>query len=272
MKLHVAALLSLVPFFAFAQEQTLTIQDPSQLVGKKVIVQRLPLCQPGTFNYDVSRSGKQATVVSAKAAKAHALPSSALARLTPDMRELLLDQQKAALLLLQFDDGAKFDTCAALGPKKLSEYLELAPGESLAPTPASAHDNAPAAATPAKPSPSNSTDDLSESDINAAIGGRGKDHFVMIQDMGLMAAQGNQVPSITLYMPDAVLAMRAASARKQFLQFSPEDEDKRRSLMIVAEGYAGKTITEGCTSITRIALLSDPAGGTVKEAYLSEQV
>src|ERR1700758_1862671 len=116
MKLQVAALLSLVPFFAFAQEQTLTIQDPSQLVGKKVIVQRLPLCQPGTFNYDVSRSGKQATVVSAKAAKAHALPSSALARLTPDMRELLLNQQKAALLLLQFDEGAKFDTCAELGP------------------------------------------------------------------------------------------------------------------------------------------------------------
>jgi hypothetical protein len=44
----------------------------------------------------------------------------------------------------------------------------------------------------------------------------------------------------------------------------------RRSLMAVAQGYAGKTITEGCTSITRVVLLSDPSGRVVKEAYLSE--
>jgi hypothetical protein len=40
--------------------------------------------------------------------------------------------------------------------------------------------------------------------------------------------------------------------------------------MIVAQGYAGKTIAEGCTSITRIVLLSDRSGGIVEEAYLSE--
>ena len=40
--------------------------------------------------------------------------------------------------------------------------------------------------------------------------------------------------------------------------------------MIVAQGYAGKTITEGCTSITRVVLLSDTSGGVVQEAYLSE--
>jgi hypothetical protein len=40
--------------------------------------------------------------------------------------------------------------------------------------------------------------------------------------------------------------------------------------MIVAQGYAGTTITEGCTSITRVVLLSDPSGSVVQEAYLSE--
>jgi hypothetical protein len=88
--------------------------------------------------------------------------------------------------------------------------------------------------------------------------------------MGLMAAQGDQQPSISLYMPDAVLAIQSSSAKKQHTQYTPSEEEKRRALMIVAEGYAGKTITEGCTSITRIVLLSDPSGGIVEEAYLSE--
>ena len=64
--------------------------------------------------------------------------------------------------------------------------------------------------------------------------------------------------------------MRAESARKQFTACEPTEEDKRQSLTIVAQGYVGTTISEGCTSITRIVLLSDPSGGVVKEAYLSE--
>jgi hypothetical protein len=71
-------------------------------------------------------------------------------------------------------------------------------------------------------------------------------------------------------MPEAVLAIRAESAKKQFIQYEPSEEDKRRSLMIVAQGYAGKTIAEGCTTITRVVIVSDPSGGVVKEAYLSE--
>jgi len=88
--------------------------------------------------------------------------------------------------------------------------------------------------------------------------------------MGLMAAQGNQVPTITLYMPEAVLAIQGESAKKQFMKYEPSDEDRRRSLMIVAQGYAGKTIAEGCTSITRVVLLSDSSGSVVRESYLSE--
>ena len=77
-----------------------------------------------------------------------------------------------------------------------------------------------------------------------------------------MAAQGNQVPTITLYMPEAVLAMRAESARKQFTAYEPTEEDKRQSLMIVAQGYAGTTIRKGvlqsrvlsCSPILQAAL------------------
>ena len=113
-------------------------------------------------------------------------------------------------------------------------------------------------------------DVLSDDEVKLALSGKGKNHLVVIQDMGLMAAQGNQVPSITLYMPEAVLAIRAESAKKKFTRYEPPEENKRRSLMVVVQGYAGKTIAEGCASITRIVLLSDSSGGVVKEAYLSE--
>ena len=111
---------------------------------------------------------------------------------------------------------------------------------------------------------------LSDDEVKLAMAGNGRNHSVLIYDMGLMAAQGNQVPSITLYLPEAVLAIQSESAKKQFTQYEPSEEEKRRSLMVVAEGYAGKTITEGCTSITRIVLLSSPAGGIVQEAYMAE--
>ena len=38
---------------------------------------------------------------------------------------MLDDQQKAAMLLLQFEDGTKLDTCTPIGPQGLSVYLEL---------------------------------------------------------------------------------------------------------------------------------------------------
>ncbi|MHB8502100.1 MAG: hypothetical protein ACYDHE_14310 [Candidatus Acidiferrales bacterium] len=111
---------------------------------------------------------------------------------------------------------------------------------------------------------------LSDDEVQQAISGKRSDRWATIEDMGLMAAQGNQVPKIILFMPEAVLAIRAEAAKKQFVKYEPTEEDKRRSLMIVAQGYAGTTIAEGCTSITRVVLLSDPSGGVVQEAYLSE--
>jgi hypothetical protein len=243
----------------FGQEQQNPMKDLHLLVGKQVTVQRKPLCQPGTFTVVLTYAGKQATVVSLKPSTITPLSPGVMARMPPQARAMMEDAQKAVTILLQFEDGTQLDTCAPIGPGKVFDYLELAPGETVqSPAPQ---------VTSASPV---TKDMLSDDEVKLAVSGKGKDHFVWIQDMGLMAAQGNQVPTITLYMPEAVLAIRAETAKKQFTRYEPAEEDKRRSLMVVAQGYAGTTIAEGCTSITRIVLLSDASGGVVQEAYMSE--
>lgn len=249
----------LVAFAACGQEQQQPIQNLNLLVGRQVVVQRMPLCQAGTYTVVLSYAGKQAMVISIKPSKITSLSQGVIASMPPQARAMVEDAQKAATILLRFEDGTQLDTCAPIGPSKVFDYFELAPGQTLQ---AVAQD-------PVAP-PIVGADLLLDDEVKLALSGRGKDHWVAIQDRSLMAAQGNQVPAIVLYMPEAVLAMRAESAKKQFTQYEPADEDKRRSLMIVAQGYAGKTIAEGCTSITRIVLLSDPSGGVVQEAYLSE--
>jgi|SRR5579864_40083 len=111
---------------------------------------------------------------------------------------------------------------------------------------------------------------LSAQEIQRAIHGEGKDHWIEIEDMGVTTANGSGTPKVLLFMPEAVLAMKSESAKKQFLAYEPTDEEKRRSLTISAHGFVGKTLREGCASITRVILLSDASGAVVKEAYLSE--
>ena len=106
-------------FACFAQE----IQDPSQLVNKKVVVQRMPLCEPGTFTPNLNYAGKTGLVVSAKPSKSYKLSPSTLSRMAPGARAMLEDQQKAATVLVQFDDGKKLDTCAAIGPRKIERIF-----------------------------------------------------------------------------------------------------------------------------------------------------
>src|SRR5205809_2103476 len=133
---------------SFGQEQSSPIQDPAQLVGKQVIVHRMPLCQPGTYTVDLAHAGKQATVMSAKPIKFPPMSQRALNRLTPEMRAMIEDQRKAATLMLQFEDGAKFDTCAPFGPNKLAEYLDVVPGQIQEPVaPASPYPAAASAST-----------------------------------------------------------------------------------------------------------------------------
>jgi hypothetical protein len=275
----------IVAIACFGQEES-SIQDFNVLVGKQVIVQRIPLCQPGTYTTVLTYSGKQATVVSLKPFKLpYPISQAVLDKMQPAARAMIQDQMKAATLLLQFDDGTKLDTCAPIGPSKFSDSFELAPGQTLppsspsvatAPTPSPTPAPTPNVVATASPvtttNPPQAAGMLSDEEVKLALEGKGKDHWVLIQDMGLMAAQGNQVPTISLFMPEAVLGIQAQSAKKQFTHYEPTEEDKRKSLMVVAHGYAGKTIAEGCTSITRIVLLSDSSGGIVKEAYLTEPV
>jgi hypothetical protein len=95
---------------------------------------------------------------------------------------------------------------------------------------------------------------------------------VLIKDQGLMAAQGKQVPFINLFTPEGAIAAMQENARREFKSYEPSEEDMRAALRIFAQGYVGKTIAEGCASITRIVLLSDVQGTITKEAYWSESV
>jgi len=268
MKKIIVALALTVP--VFGQEQQGPIQDATLLIGKQVIVQRAPLCQPGTYTVVLTYAGKQAKVISLKPSKIAPLSQTILDRLTPEARAMIENARKATTILFQFEDGTQLDTCAPIGPDKLSDYFELAPGQTIASADATAAVSTTAPQPFAVPNKTQGGNLLSDDDVQLAAAGRGRDHWVEIEDMGLMAAQGHQVPSITLYMPEAVLAIQSESAKKQFIQYRPAEEERRRSLMVVAHGYAGKTISEGCTSITRVVLLSDPSGRIVQEAYLSE--
>lgn len=126
----VASLVLTITGFAFAVQ----IKDLNQLVGRKVVVQRMPLCEPGTYKTVLAYSDKSAVVISIKASTLFPYPvsPSALARMTPEARAMVEDQQKAATVLVQVEDGKQLDTCAPVGPARISEYLVLAEGETLA--------------------------------------------------------------------------------------------------------------------------------------------
>ncbi len=130
------------------------------------------------------------------------------------------------------------------------------------------------AQTPAAPP----EESLSLAEVKAALAGDGSKHWITLTDNRLMLAAAlsgrgelAQEPSVTLLMPDAIIAMRSTFARKQFLSYWPDAEDRRRSLTVVAEGIAiGSPSGPACSSITRVVLLSDRSGATTAEAYRSE--
>jgi hypothetical protein len=270
MRVFCSVLTMVAAVACFAQE----IQDPNQLVSKKVVVQRMPLCEPGTFTTNLNYAGKTGLVVSIKPSKSYKFSPSMLSKMTPEARAMLEDQQKAATVLVQFDDGKKLDTCAAIGPHRLSEYFELAEGETL-PTASAQPVSATTATTTADAKASAappSFERLSDDELKSALAGSGKDHYVQINDAGLMAAQGafGTLPHISLFMPEAMIAIRKEQAKKQYLSYEPSDDDRSRMLTIFAQGYIGKTYQEGCVNVTRIVLLSSPAGEVVEEAYSTE--
>jgi len=271
-RIVVALMVSAFAPLVFGQEQA-TIQDLSQLVGKRVVVQRMPLCRAGTSDLARSFVGKEARVISiTPSPMASALKGVALDRLTPAARANLIDQQKAGTVLLEVVDGTHLDTCGPITPARASEYLKLADGETISsiatPKPLGGSEK-----TTATFQPHASADDsLSEAEVQAAMGGRGKDHWVTIFDMGWSAAQSaaGGSPYIALFMPEAVIAAKNEQMKRQFLSYKPTGEERKRSLTVVAQGRVGETYQEGCESVTRVVLHSSESGGVVEEAYLSE--
>ncbi|HEV7553139.1 MAG TPA: hypothetical protein VGP65_15735, partial [Candidatus Angelobacter sp.] len=120
-------LAALLATAACGQQQQPLPDNLTLLAGKQVLVGRLALCAPKTFQANRDYAGKPATVISVTPGKTYNFPASTLNRMAPEMRAQLEDMQKSAILLFQFEDGTKLDTCAAMGPKMLSDNLELAP-------------------------------------------------------------------------------------------------------------------------------------------------
>jgi hypothetical protein len=265
----------------FAQQ---AVTDLRSLIGMKAVAQRVPFYQPGTYKtIPNTYAGQEVTIIAVKPISVpRTLTAQQLDRLGAQARAMIEDAQNSGTVVVQFADGTKADTGVIL-PSLLGNYLALLEPPPAAPTPATGPSNAapgepgrsaapsaglaePSTRAVVQPRP----DELSAEEVRAAVGGAGKNHYVVIQDMGLFAAQGAQVPKITLYMPDAVLAIQSESARKQFIRYEPEKEERRRAMMIVAYGYVAQYAPGGCDSITRIVLLSDPSGQVVEEPYLSE--
>jgi hypothetical protein len=78
------------------------------------------------------------------------------------------------------------------------------------------------------------------------------------------------MPGEFIYTPQGWINILGMNAKKQFLPFEPREADTMRNLTIISYGCANGTVAGPvCQSITRVALLSDPHGGTVVEALVS---
>lgn len=116
---------------------------------------------------------------------------------------------------------------------------------------------------------------LSSAEIESALAGNGADRWITLTDNRLVIAAAlsgsygslAQEPSITILTPEAIIAQHSRFARKQFSAYQPGPDETQRALVIVAEGIAlGSASGPQCSSITRIALLSDRSGKSVAEA------
>lgn len=106
--------------------------DLSRLVGKKVVVGRIPLCVPKTYDVNLSFAGKPATVVSFKPNAMLARFSSNANRLPPGVRASIEDARRGGILTFRFEDGTVLDSCADMMLSQLGPNMSLAAGETLA--------------------------------------------------------------------------------------------------------------------------------------------
>ena len=107
--------------------------DLHQLVGKHVLVGRMPLCVPKSYTANLSYAGKPATVISF--IRNVTLDHTNVNRMPPGMRPMMEDLKKGGNLLFRFADGTELDACGSIAFNTLAANVELAPGETItAPT------------------------------------------------------------------------------------------------------------------------------------------
>jgi hypothetical protein len=107
-------------------------EDLSLLVGKRLVVGRLPLCTPKTYIVNLTYAGKTAKVVSfARNSSLDAVKPN-LRRMPPSAQATMNDLMNGGLILFEFEDGTRLDNCGPIGFSTIAAQIELAPGESIA--------------------------------------------------------------------------------------------------------------------------------------------
>lgn len=119
------------------------------------------------------------------------------------------------------------------------------------------------------PAKAQTIDHLSDAEVAAAVAAKPGTGFVFIMDGGFTTPSlcRAQMPSESLYTPAGWLNALSINAKRQYLPFHPAPADTLRVLTIVSEGCASGTPGgPACTTISRVALLSDKGGSVVVEA------
>jgi hypothetical protein len=117
--------------------------------------------------------------------------------------------------------------------------------------------------------PQSEADHLSASEIAAAVAAKPDSGFVKIEDEGFTTPTNctAQMPSESISTPVGWLHALSDNAKTQYLPFNPAPEETLRALTAISKGCASGTPSgPRCTSITRVAILSDTAGSVVVEA------
>jgi hypothetical protein len=121
-------LLSIAIALAFGAQQPQTIRALEDLAGKQVVAREARLCRPDTNIEMPSYAGKTGRVISVKSANRTRLSEDYLNGLSPQARAMMVDQQKAATIIVQFDDGVELDTCGPVTRMTVSEHFDINPG------------------------------------------------------------------------------------------------------------------------------------------------
>lgn len=120
--------------------------------------------------------------------------------------------------------------------------------------------------------PQSEADHLSSPEIAAAVAAKPDSGFVRIEDEGFTTPANctAQMPSESIFTPMGWLHALSDNSKGQYLPFNPSPEDTLRALTVISRGCASGTPSgPRCTSITRVAILSDVGGRVVIEAIVT---